>query len=67
MFTPDSMHTLGQRWVMVGPLALGKQRWPNVRPMLDNGWPVGVGYTTLAQCWADVHLTHSHSIAEVSW
>lgn len=63
----DSMHTLGQRWVMVGPLALGKQRWPNVRPTSGNGWSITVGYTTLAHCWAYVHLRHSHSIANVDW
>lgn len=61
------MHTLGQRWVMVGLLALGKQRWPIVRPTSGNGWSVGVGCTELAQCWVNVHLTHSHLIADNSW
>lgn len=53
----DSMHTL----------ALGKQRWPNVRPTSGIDWSITVGYTTLAHCWAYVHLRHSHSIANVGW
>lgn len=48
---------IGQRWVIVGPLALGKHvRWPSARPMLGNDWSVGVGYTTLptvSQCPPD--------------
>lgn len=47
---------------MVGVLALSIQRWPSVRPTSGN-----VGPLALTQFWVNVHLTHFHSNADVSW